>query len=177
MHKLYFISDPHFGHNNLLTFKDNEGKLTREFNSIEDMDNLIIENINAVVRPQDSLYILGDCAMNRRCLPTLDRIITKKMVLIRGNHDIFQLKDYTPYFKDIRAYKILPKHGLIFSHIPVHPNQLEGRFVLNIHGHMHQNKIDDLKYFNICPEQIGYHPIDLEMILEVKTERGLDNVK
>lgn len=167
MHKLYFISDPHFGHNNLLTFKDNEGKLTREFNSIEEMDN-------EVVRPQDTLYILGDCAMNRRCLPTLDCIITKKRILIRGNHDIFQLKDYTSYFKDIRAYKILPKHGLIFSHIPIHPNQLEGRFTLNIHGHMHQNKIDDPKYFNICLEQIGYNVISLEEILQIKKDRGLN---
>ena len=174
MHKQYFITDPHFGHHNILKFTDDNGKLTREFNSIEEMDDLIIENINKVVRVVDKLYILGDCAMYRRCLSTLDRINTKKRILIRGNHDIFKLKDYTPYFKDVRAYKIMPKHGLIFSHIPIHPCQLEGRFVLNIDGHRHQNEIDDKRYMNICPEIIGYHPIDLETILEVKNERGLN---
>lgn len=175
MHKQYFISDPHLGHHNIIKFTDNEGKLTRPFKTIEEHDDLIIDNINAVVRVCDTLKILGDVVMYRRCFPILNRINTKKLILIRGNHDIFPLKDYTPYFKDVRAYKIMPKHGIIFSHIPIHPCQLEGRFVLNIHGHMHQNKIDDPRYFNICPEQIGYHPIDLETILEVKNERGYNN--
>ena len=174
MHKQYFISDPHFGHYNILKFLDKDGKLTREFDNIEEMDDEIIKNINAVVRTCDKLYILGDCAMYRRCLSTLDRINTKKRILIRGNHDIFKLSDYTPYFKDVRSMKVMPKYGIIFTHVPIHPCQLEGRFVLNIHGHMHSNKIDDPRYFNICPEQIGYHPIDLETILEVKNERGLD---
>ena len=174
MHKQYFISDPHFGHHNILKFTDKEGKLTREFDSIEDMDDEIIKNINAVVRPCDKLYILGDCAMYRRCLSTLDRIITKKRILIRGNHDIFKLSDYTPYFKDVRAMKVMSKYGIIFTHVPIHPCQLEGRFTLNIHGHMHQNKIDDPRYFNICPEQIGYHPISLEEIIERKPTKNND---
>lgn len=168
MHKQYFISDPHFGHHNILKFTDKENKLTRVFNSIQEMDDLIIENINKVVRTCDKLYILGDCAINRKCLSTLDRINTKKRILIRGNHDIYQLKDYIPYFKDIRAYKVMPKHGIIFSHVPIHPCQLEARFTLNVHGHMHSNKIDDPRYMNICPEQIGYEPISLEEILERK---------
>ena len=83
MHKNYFISDPHFGHHNILKFLDNNGKLTREFKSIEEHDNEIIKNINAVVRPCDKLFILGDVAMNRKCISTLDRIITKKKILIR----------------------------------------------------------------------------------------------
>lgn len=173
MHKQYFISDPHFGHYNIIKFTDNEGNVTRPFKTIEEMDDLIIENINKVVRVMDKLYILGDCVMNRRCLLTLDRINTKKRILIRGNHDIFKLKDYLPYFKDIRAYKVMPKHDIIFSHIPIHSCQLEGRFNFNIHGHMHHKKIDDPRYFNICPEQIGYEPIDLETILEEKKKRGL----
>ena len=174
MHRQYFITDPHFGHHNILKFTDNEGKLTRPgFKDIEEHDNLIIENINKVVRVCDKLYILGDVVMNRKNMSILDRINTKKIILVRGNHDIFQLKDYLPYFRDVRAYKIMPKHGIIFSHIPIHPCQLENRFNFNIYGHMHQNKIDDPRYFNICPEQIGYEVIDLEEILEIKKTRGL----
>ena len=168
MHYQYFLSDPHFSHKNILNFRDDKGVLIRPFNSIEEMDELIIENINKVVRPQDKLYILGDVAMNRRCLPILDRIITKKRILIKGNHDLFSLKDYSKFFKDIRAYKIMPKHGIIFSHIPIHPNGLEGRFQMNIHGHYHANVIDDKRYLNICPEQVGYAPLELEEILKIK---------
>ena len=171
MHYQYFISDCHFGHKNILTFRDDKGDLIRPFNSIEEMDELIIENVNKVVRPCDKLYILGDVAMNRRCLPILNRLIGKK-ILIRGNHDIFQLKDYIPYFKDIRAYKIMPKHGLIFSHIPIYAGALEGRFQLNVHGHTHANSIDDKRYMNICPEVVGYKVISLEEILERKNNEN-----
>jgi len=169
MHKNYFIADPHFGHHGVITFKDNEGRICRPFSSIEEHDNLIIENINKVVRVMDKIFILGDVAMNRHQLSTLDRINTKKRILVRGNHDIFKLKEYTPYFRDVRAYKVMPKYGIIFSHIPIHPCQLEERFKLNVHGHTHHNFVPndfDSKYFNICPEIVGYAPIELEEILE-----------
>lgn len=166
MHKNYFIADPHFGHYGVITFEDDKGHILRPFKSIEDHDSYIIDNINRLVRPMDKLFILGDVIMYRRNFSILDRIITKKRILVRGNHDIFKLKDYLPYFKDVRAYKVMPKHGIIFSHIPIHPNQLEGRFKLNVHGHMHHNKIDDPRYLNICPERINYDPIELEEILE-----------
>lgn len=166
MHKNYFIADPHLGHYKIIDFTDDEENLLRPFSSIEEHDDLIIGNINKLVRPCDKLYMLGDVVMYRRNFPILDRIITKKRILIRGNHDIFKLKDYLPYYTDIRAYKVMPKHGIIFSHVPIHPCQLEGRFKLNVHGHMHHNKIDDKRYFNICPECIGYNPIELEEILE-----------
>jgi len=167
MHNSFFISDPHFGHSNILNFKDDQGNLVRPgFLSIEEHDNLIIKNINEVVRPQDTLYILGDIAMKRKFICEVDRIITQKRVLIRGNHDIFKLKDYTPYFKDIRAYKIYPEHGIICSHIPIYPDELEGRWKLNIHGHLHYKYINDNRYLNICVEQTNYKPIELEEILE-----------
>lgn len=182
MHKNYFMSDPHFGHYKIITFKDDDGNLVRPFESIEEHDNLMIDNINRLVRPMDKLYLLGDVIMYRRNFPILDRIITKKLILIRGNHDIFKLKDYLPYFKDVRAYKVMPKHGIIFSHCPIHECQLKGRWKLNVHGHMHHNFVEHPKYmkakedplyFNICPERIGYEPIELEEILEIKKNRGL----
>jgi len=165
MHYQYFISDPHFGHSNILKFENDEGERIRHFNNIEEMNELIIENVNKIVRPYDKLYILGDCAMNRKFLPLLDRLVGKK-ILIRGNHDIFKLKDYLPYFKDIRAYKVMPKHRIIFSHIPIFSGGLEGRFKLNVHGHLHANIVDDKRYMNICPEQVGYEPLELQEILE-----------
>lgn len=167
MHKNYFISDPHFGHRNIISFTDYEGNIIRPFSSIEEHDNLIIENINKKARVQDKLFILGDVAFKNSDLKILDRINTKKRILIKGNHDLQKLKDYSKYFKDIRAYKMLPKHGLIFSHIPIHPSQLENRFNHNIHGHMHANKIDDKRYLNICPEQVGYEILELEEILQM----------
>ena len=164
-----FISDPHFGHKNIITFRKDDGSLLRPFSSVEEMDEFMVDKWNGRVRPHDRIYVLGDVAINRKALSILDRLNGRK-VLIKGNHDIFKLKEYTPYFKDIRAYKILPKHGIICSHIPIHPESLN-RWKTNLHGHLHSKTLEDTRYLNVCMEQLNYTPISLEEIL-VKLENN-----
>jgi calcineurin-like phosphoesterase family protein len=161
----WIISDTHFGHSNILGFLKDDGTPLRSFSSVEEMDETMVKNWNDRVRPHDRIYHLGDVAMNRRCIPILGRLNGKK-VLIKGNHDIFPLKDYLPYFEDIRAYKVFPKHGTILSHIPVHTCQLHSRWKLNIHGHLHGNHVGDDRYLNVCVEQTGYSPVNLDEVVK-----------
>lgn len=178
MPETFFISDTHFGHANIIQFLNDDGGRIRPFDTIEDMDERMVTLWNERVRSQDRIYHLGDVVMNRRCLKILDRLNGKK-VLIKGNHDIFPLKDYLPYFEDIRAYKVFSAHSLICSHIPVHTCQLEGRWVLNAHGHLHQKMVmmgnasqadvataKDPRYRNVCVEHTNYAPVTLGEILE-----------
>lgn len=165
----WLISDTHFGHRNILTFEAN-GRLVRPFSSVEEMDELMVERWNSVVGPHDRVYHLGDVVINRRCLPILSRLKGKK-VLIKGNHDIFSLKDYTPYFEDIRAYKVYPAHGIICSHVPVYTGQLTARFGTNVHGHMHTSRLWDARYINVCVENIDYTPINLNELIKTAKER------
>ena len=51
---IWFTSDTHFGHTNVLKFSE------RPWDDIDDMNYALIENINACVEPSDELYILGD---------------------------------------------------------------------------------------------------------------------
>lgn len=171
--KTFFISDTHFSHRNIIRFTDQEGKLIRPFETLEEMDELMVDNWNRVVGDKDRIYHMGDVVINRRALIILNRLKGRKC-LIRGNHDIFKLKDYIPYFDDIRSYKIMPALGIIFSHIPLHINQLQGRWKANAHGHMHQNKLDDDRYMNLCVENINYTPIELEEIISKYKERNID---
>lgn len=160
MQNIFFISDTHFSHANILTFKDKEGKLIRPFASVEEMDETLINNWNNVVRPQDKIYHLGDVAIPRRGLDCLARCNGDK-VLLRGNHDIFKLKDYITYFRDIRGYAVIENY--LLCHIPVHPES-KGRFKKNIHGHLHSNKLEDPFYINVSVEQINFSPIAFEDI-------------
>jgi calcineurin-like phosphoesterase family protein len=175
MHNNFFIGCTHWGHSNILKFTDKEGNLLRGkiFSTIEEHDEVIVQNWNKIVRSVDKVYHLGDVVINRRCLPILSRLNGRK-VLVKGNHDIFHLKDYIPYFEDIVAYKVLPNSGIIFSHVPLHPQQFEGRFKWNGHAHLHQNIINDLKYINLCVEHINYTPIELEEVLQKLKERNID---
>ncbi len=173
MTKTWFIGDLHIGHANIITFKGSDGKLIRPFKTIEEHDETLLENFNKLVSPNDRVYFMGDIAINRKCLPMLAKFNGRKK-LIKGNHDIFKLKDYTPYFEDIVAYRTYPEHGLIFSHIPVHPSQLEYRFKRNVHGHLHSNLVQshgslDWKYINICPEHTDFKPVDFNQLISLSS--------
>lgn len=184
MTETFFISDTHFGHRNILTFKDEKDKLFRgsKFSSIEEMDEHIIEKWNSIVKEKDKVYHLGDVSMNRKSIRTISRCNGRK-ILIKGNHDIFKPKDYLEHFKDIRSYHTYPNHGIICSHIPVYSSQLNGkRWKINIHGHTHHTNVmreptrwemEDLRYINVCVEKIGYTPINFEEILKIIKERGI----
>jgi calcineurin-like phosphoesterase family protein len=169
----YFVGDLHLGHEGMVRFTDKDGKKIRPYATIQEHDEALIKNINSVVKPEDRLYFLGDVVINRRCLPQIGRINGRKK-LIKGNHDIFKLEDYMPYFEDISAYRIYPKMGVIMSHIPVHPNQLEHRFKFNVHGHLHSNLVlggkhamqPDNRYINICPEHTKFMPVSMDEIIQ-----------
>jgi len=183
----WFISDTHFGHEKTCTvFKRADGSPLRPFSCAEEMDEFMIKAWNERVRPNDKCYHLGDVVINRKFLHVLGRLNGDK-VLIRGNHDIFKLEDYSQYFRDIRAFDV--KNGMIFSHVPIHPESL-GRFGTNIHGHLHANRVMKIKgvdrktgeleysdqvdprYFNVSVEQIDFAPISLEEVNKRILDQG-----
>lgn len=151
----WFMSDPHFGHRNILGFEAGH----RPYNTTDEMDFSILNNINSLVRPEDTLYILGDIAFNSK-YDRLDHIVAEKIVIILGNHDyankITQIMRPGIKVAGCMAYK----RDCILTHIPVHPCQLEHRFKYNIHGHMHSHNIPDPRYINVCMEQWDMRPVD-----------------
>lgn len=163
MKRTFLVSDTHFGHAGVCRFthKDTNVKI-RPWTDPDEMDKAMVELWNDTVRPNDKVYHLGDVVINRKSLPILEKLNGDK-ILIRGNHDIFKLKDYTKYFRDIRGYHVMA--NVIFSHIPVHPES-KGRFRGNIHGHLHTNKLDDPWYQCVCVEQTEFKPILVDEVLE-----------
>jgi calcineurin-like phosphoesterase family protein len=196
MPAVFLYSDPHFGHWGVCRFLRADGvtKL-RPWDNPVDMDEELVRRFNERVRPNDKVYFLGDVCINRRALPTLGRLNGDK-VLIKGNHDIFRLEEYTPYFRDIRSYHVM--NGLILSHIPVHEESL-GRFGTNVHGHLHANRVMctvdrggyndddiyqstwvpnwvkeiDVRYYNVSVECTDFAPILFEDLLKkIEAEGG-----
>lgn len=168
MTKTWVTADTHFGHAGVCKFEREDGSPLRPWNNPDEMDDALVENWNSVVKDRDRVYLLGDVVINRRCLPTLSRL-NGRIVLIKGNHDIFRLKDYLPYFDDIRAYVVghtkEKKHKYILSHIPIHEESL-GRFGINIHGHLHYREVEDPRYVCVSVERTNFTPIELEQALD-----------
>ena len=163
MSKTFLIADTHWGHKNILTFKNSDGSFLRPgFSCIEEHDEMLVQNWNNTVKPGDKIYHLGDVGFFG---PTQARHVLSRLngtkVLIKGNHDNLKLSLYQEFFKDIRAYHILDK--FVLSHIPIH-TQSVARWKANIHGHLHGNTLDSPLYINVSCEQINFTPIDFQEI-------------
>ena len=99
----FYISDPHFYHENLNTKMDNRG-----FESVEAMNEHMITQWNKKVRKNDEVVILGDFSIEKgeKTNEILHRLNGKKYLII-GNHDRY-LKDKKLVFcktKDAYNYK------------------------------------------------------------------------
>lgn len=162
---IFFISDTHFGHANILTFTRDNGttKVRPEFATVEEMDETMIARWNARVRPTDHVYHCGDVAMYRPSLLKVMPRLRGHKRLIRGNHDIFPTKNYLKFFDEIHGCRVFGR--TLFTHIPIHPASL-GRFDANVHGHIHEREEYGPRYLNISVERIGYQPVSLEEIRE-----------
>lgn len=176
MPSVFLYSDPHFSHQGVCRFLRADGvtKL-RPWDTAEEMDEFMIQRFNDTVRPNDKVYFLGDVVINRKALAAILPRLHGDKVLIRGNHDIFKLEDYTKYFRDIRAYHVM--NGMILSHIPIHSDSL-ARFGTNIHGHTHEKRVMkdgaiDPRYHCVCVEQTDWAPILFEDVMrKIQAEGG-----
>ena len=183
MKDIFFISDTHFGHANMLTFTNYDGTRMRPFDSIDELDELMIQNWNSVVKPHDRVYHLGDVCYHCKNRDQIMSRLNGKKVLIKGNHDKDQLGWYIKYFEDVRGTFHIDGNYLL-GHFPIHPDS-KGRFVRQLHGHIHAQtvmkkspicgyavyeNIPDPWYRNCCVEVNNYTPISFDLIKE-ETEK------
>jgi calcineurin-like phosphoesterase family protein len=174
MNSIWFTSDTHFGHQNILEYE----KEARPFTCLEDMHEALIDRWNSVVKPNDTVYHLGDLCFGRKNIAIAERLNGKKR-LIMGNHDTYPSALYLQHFE--KVYGVLHWHQCILSHVPVHPDSLGSRWFLNLHGHLHSRTIrdvfydadgnmainePDLNFYNVSVEQNNLTPFHADEILQ-----------
>jgi calcineurin-like phosphoesterase family protein len=170
MSEVFIISDTHFAHRGILAFPATAPY--RPFETIEEHDNELIERWNRVVSPLDTVYHLGDFCFGKRNLPIAGLLNGRKR-LVMGNHDMYATEDYMKYFTHL--YGCCEYKGMIFSHMPVHPNQFP-RYYMNVHGHLHTNFVmlpdgqRDYRYFNASCENTDLTPVPLDEIFNYWAE-------
>lgn len=139
----FFFSDPHFGHRNFARGTSRWASGHRDFDTVEDMDDAIIERINAVVGPQDTLYCLGDFTMGgyADAARYRHRIKCANVHLICGNHDIrFRKNELTRnLFLSISDYKEIEigRQHIILCHYPLSSWNRAHYGAWHLHGHVH----------------------------------------
>ena len=133
------------------------------------MNEAMFDNWNEVIKPNDTVYHLGDVLFGEEKGKWLSENFEKlngKKHLILGNHD--NPKFLAPYFKSIALWKDMSDMGLLLSHTPQHASTLAEthRFgqdpILNVHGHIHSNPSPEGPYKCVCVEQTDFKPVHIE---------------
>lgn len=81
MSKIFFSSDHHFYHNNVIRY------CGRPYDTVEEMNEDLIKRWNSVVSPEDTVYYLGDFSLAFRPVETITKRLNGKKFLVPGNHD------------------------------------------------------------------------------------------
>lgn len=177
MSNIFVISDTHFNHANILKFthSDKVTLLRPGFDSVEHMNEIIIERWNKIVNNDDIVYHLGDFSFtsSNNIAKFASRLSGRKR-LILGNHD-YEPKLYYPYFQKIMSWREFGrdmfKKPVILCHYPLHKsayNYRVGKERIMVHGHLHQNLTGEEGYVNVCVEHTNYTPVNIEDVVDGK---------
>lgn len=168
----YYIADTHFGHDNIRRLSN------RPFNSVEEMDKVIIDNWNRKVTDNDDVYILGDFSYKSEDPIEYLKKLNGKKHLIVGNHDNKLLKNPNcrKYFVEIVDMKTVNDNGtyIVLCHYPLVEWNGYYRNTLHFYGHVHNTYHNETtKYamsiknaYNVGVDVIGFEPRTLYEITE-----------
>lgn len=170
MGKIFYTSDLHFGHKNILKYED------RPWDSVVDMNEGLIARWNEKVTDNDDVYVLGDFAFQSKNLriDTINLIVHKlkgKKHLIIGNHDewINKIDVKTRLWASMEYYaKIVDKNRIvILSHYPIETWDQEHYGSIHLHGHLHSNptKLYQSNRYNVGCDNWNYYPVTLDEII------------
>lgn len=161
----YWTSDLHFGHNNVINYCD------RPWASKEEMNEAIVAIWNKKVRPQDTVYVLGDFSLNPKAVLNYGPRLNGTKILVVGNHDAcfeyeFKRKannmrdKYLNQFQDVQnEIRLKLKNGteVLMSHFPYsleydqrykkYRPEDKGGWLL--HGHLHAKYIKNNKQIDV----------------------------
>lgn len=163
----FFIADTHFNHTNIIKHTG------RPFQSVEHMNEVLIERWNQVVRPKDLVYHLGDFGWGN-VVPVLKRLHGKKILII-GNHDKPSLRPAVrPFFE--RQEKLLnikiDKQHIVLCHYAMRVWDGSHHGAWHLYGHSHGTLPSVGKSMDVGVDVVGscWEPFSFE---EIKTRMAL----
>jgi len=150
----------HFGHANIIKLSD------RPFESVEQMDRILIDNWNAVVRPQDTVYHLGDFAF--RAAKDVETAYVSKLnghlVRLQGNHDP---KGWGADYLTVKYNKV----KAVLFHYPIEEWDGWWRGTVHLHCHTHKPEfISGERRGNVGVDATDFAPMRLEDAVTRLTE-------
>jgi len=164
---IFFTSDHHFDHTNIIKYCD------RPFKNAGHMNNILIQKWNEVVKPEDTVFYIGDFCMtnnSEKASSWIKRLNGTKH-LILGNHDKINIWKYIDIgFSSVhKSFKLpLGNKEIYLVHDPAVKTALPNGSIL-IHGHVHNlwKTMPDKGLINVGVDVWEFKPVSEEQILEL----------
>ena len=168
---IYFTSDLHFYHENILKLA------SRPFSNADEMNSALIKNWNARVNPPDEVYILGDVTLKggAHAAAALAQLNGRKY-LVKGNHDHYTSKanfdkNIFEWVKDYHELKYQNEFFILF-HYPIDDWNQRYHGSINLHGHLHSNMeynqrslADNIRRYDVGVDANNMSPVSIEEII------------
>jgi calcineurin-like phosphoesterase family protein len=188
---LFFTSDTHYNHSNICratTRWTDADNVTRDFKSLDHMNDTIVNNINEIVGENDILIHLGDWSFGgfEMVEEFRSRIICKNVHLVLGNHDhhIERNKDdIRRLFTSVNHYINLDirrpstvkkgeidKFKFVLMHFPIASWDGMNDNVMHLHGHVHlpkHQRIAEGKAMDVGVDGNDMYPLGLFEVLNL----------
>lgn len=179
MSRIFITSDWHFSHDRPFVWE------ARGFNSVNEMNEAIIQRHNSVVNKEDTVYVLGDCCLgggSKEVLIQNMELIERlngNLIFINGNHDTdnrvaMYLACANCYKGSLDALRIKYKgYHFYLSHYPTITANYDERALkqctINLYGHTHQNTNFYNGYwtnYHVGMDSHNCYPVLLDDIIE-----------
>jgi calcineurin-like phosphoesterase family protein len=174
--QLYFTSDTHYMHTNICrgtTRWSNADGFTRDFDTLDQMNDRIVNGINLVVGQDDILFHLGDWSFGgfERIEEFRNRINCKNIHIVLGNHDHHIERDregIRQLFTSVNQYLELEVKGkdweqnYVLMHYPIISWNKMNDGVIHLHGHVHlsaDRRIGKGKTMDVGVDGNGLNPL------------------
>ena len=176
---IYFWSDPHFNHRKILDFCP----ARREWaDSAEGMNEVLIANWNAAVRPQDTVWLLGDFGFTYQevqeseySLPKIFARLQGHKMLVAGNHDEKNPKVMKLPWERVEKLWTLrdgPGRRAELCHYPLETWKGAHHGALMLHGHSHGSLRRKLPHRYDVGVDVEPFPISLDaLFLRAQAEK------
>ena len=188
---VFITSDTHYGHSNICRGTTNwrlpDGSIpidqTRDFETIENMNDTIVNNINSMVGQDDVLIHLGDWSFGGfdNIKKFRERIICKEIHIILGNHDHHILnnkENVRELFTSVSEYNTLKylDSTFVLFHYPITSWNGLHKGDIHLHGHVHlsnDKKFGKGKKMDVGVDGNNLKPYSIKEIIELMNEREI----
>lgn len=170
----WVTSDHHFLHNRIIEI------CQRPFENVDEMNEQMITRWNSLVDKNDTVYYLGDFAIEKHNMKIakekLSVILLRlngRKILVQGNHDEAYLNFYRDYFDCITSYLeiSLDDRRVVMCHYPFEEWRDSRKGSLHLHGHLHGGQCMKIENrYDVGADTNNFYPYLLDNFLKKKTE-------